>query len=623
MPEASIVVRAFNEEKHIGNLLRGIRQQSYRDYEIILVDSGSTDDTLNIAESYCDKIVEIESRDFTYGYSINVGCRNGNGNYFVIISAHAMPVNEQWLGKLVSPFQDNAVAMVYGRHIGSKETKYSENRDFARIFHESPLKRRAPDYYANNANSALRASLWHEEPFDEYLTGLEDIAWAQHFMDKGYFVIYQPESAVYHIHDESWRQVYNRYRREALAANRIGLSHPPHGRKELRYFVSNLLGDITAAPFSSSGPRLGEIFQFRYHQWRGARDGWKHDIDLKQERYDLFYSGANRGVVITGRHSGELRDLPMPEMRPGDVLIKVMYAGVCQVDLDVHDGELEQYGKGLAKYPIVPGHEFSGEVVHVGANSTHLRPGDRVVGEGILSCGNCSLCQSGAPTACPKVRELGISNCDGAYARFLSLPARYLHKIPEKLDLVTACLTEPLAAVHKGLRRIAPFMQDGYTRCAVIGAGPIGNFMAQTLTVQEYPVVVFDNNLSRLGYLQAKMETRPNLDGLEQFNLIVEATGKTEVLRQVLNTSRAGTAVLLLGSNYGNITYNFVNLACQERVVVGSIGSTGEDFKWALDMLQEIDTAPLTQAILPLEEYAKAWSLHRSASHLKVILKAD
>lgn len=622
LPETSILIRAFNEQKHIGKLLRTLREQNYKDYEILLVDSGSIDNTLSIARDYCDQIHHIQSRDFTFGYSLNVGCRHSRGRYIAIVSAHAIPIHGDWLGSLVSHFRDERTAMVYGRHVGAEETKFSEKRDFSRFFGDTPLRRQSPPYYANNANSAIRKSLWEEHPFDEYLTGLEDIAWARHFIEKGYAVDYEPGAPVHHIHEESWHQVYNRYRREALAARRIGLDAPPHSRPGLWDFCRNVVRDSLALP-SSGLPALDTldgILKFRYQQWRGTREGWHHDIDLKRERNDLFFSGANQGVVVSGKQQAALKEMPMPEIKPGDVLIKVAYVGVCHTDLEIYDQELGYYKKGEARYPIVPGHEFCGEIVQVGANGGGFRIGDRVVGECLLPCGACPFCLSHQPSSCERRREVGVVNFDGAYARFLSMPAKSIHKIPDGLATKTACLAEPLAVVRKGLRRIAHRMKESGEPCAVLGAGPIGHLCAKVLAFLGHEVTVFDTNAERLKPLKAVAETSQALEGLSRFSVIVEATGRVEPLKKALQESRADATLLLLGFPYGDLPFNFEQLVAQEKAVVGSVGSAGEDFEWALETLPKLDVSPLTATVLALGEFSRAWEIQRSGKQLKVLL---
>src|SRR3989344_3991542 len=115
MPETSIIIRTHNEEKHIGNLLRAIKEQEYKDYEVIVVDSGSTDGTLDIASKHEAKIINIESRNFTFGYALNVGAEAASGKYLVMVSAHVLPRDKHWLSNMVITFNDENVAMVYGR----------------------------------------------------------------------------------------------------------------------------------------------------------------------------------------------------------------------------------------------------------------------------------------------------------------------------------------------------------------------------------------------------------------------------------------------------------------------------------------------------------------------------
>lgn len=620
MPQTSILIRAFNEQKHIGNLLAAIRRQRYKDYEIVLVDSGSTDRTLEIASADCDTVMHIESRNFTFGYSLNVGCENSKGEYIAIVSAHAIPRDDFWLEKLVEPFVRSTVAMVYGRHIGAQETKYSERRDFARLFDDRPRRSEAPHFYANNANSAVRRSLWREHPWDDFLTGLEDISWARHFIGKGYEVVYQPQAAVHHIHEESWHQVYNRFRREAVASRRIGLPEPPHASPKTFFFIRHLIGDTLARLVSPGSSSFSDIARFRYHQWKGAREGWTHDIDLKKERSDLFFSGANQAVVIAGRHQAMFTERPVPENKPGEVIVKVAFVGVCRTDIEIFEQELGYYKHGHANYPIVPGHEYSGEIVKVGLNSNGLSLHDRVVGEVLLPCGRCECCRRGELRACSNRREVGVVNLDGAYSTFVAVPSSSIHKIPNHLDLRTACLAEPLAVVKKGLRRADKMIRGSGEKSAVIGAGPIGNLCAQALKLAGHDVTVFDMNPSRLEYLPADIGRSTQSDDLTSFGLIVEATGHVGALRTVLTRSRADSTILLLGFPYGEIQYNFENVVAADRTIIGSVGAASEDFRWAIETLPKLDTEPFTRMVLPLRQYAQAWDLHRSGRQLKVLL---
>ncbi len=133
-PETSMVIRTLNKEKFLPDLLAAIKQQDYRDHEIIVVDSGSMGRTLEIATQKADKLLAIESRDFTFGHSLNVGIQQTSGKYIVIVSAHTLPFNDYWLGNLIKPLHDDTTAMAYGRQLGGRSSNFSEAQDIRRTF---------------------------------------------------------------------------------------------------------------------------------------------------------------------------------------------------------------------------------------------------------------------------------------------------------------------------------------------------------------------------------------------------------------------------------------------------------------------------------------------------------
>ncbi len=177
-PSCSVVIRCYNEAKHIGKLLDGIMQQTLDAVEIIVVDSGSTDNTLAIAAQYPTKIVHIPKEDFSFGRSLNMGCEAATSDIIAIASAHVYPVYQDWLAQLIAPFKDPRIALSYGKQRGADVTQYAEHRVFARWFPDESDKRQVHPF-CNNANSAIRRELWTEQPYDEDITGLEDLDWAK------------------------------------------------------------------------------------------------------------------------------------------------------------------------------------------------------------------------------------------------------------------------------------------------------------------------------------------------------------------------------------------------------------------------------------------------------------
>lgn len=288
-PRCSIVIRAFNEEEHIGRLLTGIGQQSVRDHEVILVDSGSTDATVAIASRYPVQVVHIPPEQFTFGRSLNLGISQARGRLIVIASAHVYPVYADWLERLLEPFEDPRVALTYGKQRGDATTKFSERQFFAQWFPErSQLRQDHP--FCNNANAAIRRDLWETHPYDETLTGLEDLAWARWAMDQGLEVSYVAEAEVVHVHRETPAQVYNRFRREAMAFKQIY----PEARFGLGAFLrlaaTNTVSDLWHALRQGElRANLRTILWFRLTQFWGTYQGYRTAGPVTNRLRQIFY----------------------------------------------------------------------------------------------------------------------------------------------------------------------------------------------------------------------------------------------------------------------------------------------------------------------------------------------
>ncbi|MCZ6855959.1 MAG: glycosyltransferase family A protein, partial [Gammaproteobacteria bacterium] len=209
----SVIVRTLNEETYLPGLLSSIRSQQLPDnytVEIIVVDSGSTDKTLDIARSHQCRVTHISQEDFSFGRSLNQGCDFAQGELLVFVSGHCLPTNELWLALLVKPLTDKSCSYSYGRQIGLSPTKFSEHRVFLKYYPSTSFLPQE-GFFANNANAALTKKLWHAHKFDESLTGLEDMHLAKQLVQSGYQIGYTADATVYHIHDESWLQVRNRF----------------------------------------------------------------------------------------------------------------------------------------------------------------------------------------------------------------------------------------------------------------------------------------------------------------------------------------------------------------------------------------------------------------------------
>ncbi|XOV89478.1 MAG: glycosyltransferase [Pseudomonadota bacterium] len=289
---ASIVIRTYNEETYLGELLEAIARQAGEvvQHEVVIVDSGSTDDTLLIAEKYGCRITHIHQEDFTFGRSLNQGCDFARGDILVFISGHCIPASDSWLDALCRPLVDGVVAYSYGKQQGKDTTKYSEELLFQKFY---PVYSKLPQegFFCNNANAAILRSAWQKFRFNEELTGLEDMHLAKLLVETDHKIGYVADAPVWHIHDESWQRVRIRYEREAYALQRImpevHFSLPDF----FRYFFSGVLADTAVALNEKVlHNKLMEIILFRFNHYWGTYQGSREMKRLKAERkHNYFY----------------------------------------------------------------------------------------------------------------------------------------------------------------------------------------------------------------------------------------------------------------------------------------------------------------------------------------------
>jgi len=282
-------------------LLDAIQHQTARPKEVVVVDSGSTDNTVRIALRKGVRVIHIDPREFSFGRALNRGAATAIGEILVIASAHTYPASDHWLELLLKPFDDPKVGLVYGCQRGDHCTKFSEHRIFQQWFpDESCDDQRHP--FCNNANSAVRRDIWAVMPYDEDVPGLEDIHWAKRAFDRGFKIVYRADAAVIHVHEESYAQIYRRYRREAMALRmvspweRMGLWHA------LSLLASAIRSDLCQAHKEDVLRRVfWSILCFRAVQYWGAYRGlrWRGTVtgDLRARLYYPKGYQARRSIT--------------------------------------------------------------------------------------------------------------------------------------------------------------------------------------------------------------------------------------------------------------------------------------------------------------------------------------
>lgn len=313
----SLIIRAFNEEEHIARLLTGVLQQSVRPREILLVDSGSTDATLSIAQQFPVRVLRLARSRFSFGRSLNLGCRAARGEFLVFASAHVYPLFQDWLEQLLAPFRDRRVGLAYGRQAGDSRTRFSERQVFGQWYPETSTRRQTTPF-CNNANAAIRRGLWQLHPFDEEIPALEDLEWGMWAVSGGHHLAYVAEAEVAHVHRETPSQVFNRYRREAMALK--------HLRPELHFGIPELVRLVASSGFKDARRAWGEglfpaalreIVWFRILQYWGTYQGFRLSGPLTDQLKKTFYYPQSATDRASARPRRALRVEYGPASRPG------------------------------------------------------------------------------------------------------------------------------------------------------------------------------------------------------------------------------------------------------------------------------------------------------------------
>jgi 2-desacetyl-2-hydroxyethyl bacteriochlorophyllide A dehydrogenase len=287
---------------------------------------------------------------------------------------------------------------------------------------------------------------------------------------------------------------------------------------------------------------------------------------------------------IDGARSATYQELPDPVIGPDEALLRVRAVAACGTDLEIYQGTMFYFTSGLAHYPVIPGHEWSGEVIAVGEKVRNVRPGDKVVGECTVACGRCEFCRRGWYNQCPNRRETGILDLAGGFADTMCYPAAYLH-VFEVLSFEEAALCETTAISVYAVKLVETCPAD---RVAVLGSGPIGLQAVQAAKAYgARQVVAIGGRASRRALareLGADATIDPRRQDVEQetlrvtegrkFDVVIEATGNPAVTADLLRIVRPRGRIALVGlfnSQKGEIDLDA--LVVNNITIRGSLGS--------------------------------------------------
>jgi len=313
-----------------------------------------------------------------------------------------------------------------------------------------------------------------------------------------------------------------------------------------------------------------------------------------------------RGVWLEEGTLSVREDLAIPEPAPGEALVRVLRAGVCNTDLELV--------RGYYPFTGVLGHEFVGQV----AQGPDELLGRRVVGEINAVCGSCRACAAGRSNHCENRTVLGIVGRDGAFAEYLALPVENLHALPQSLSLDAATFTEPLAAALEIQEQITVGSRD---RVLVAGAGKLGLLIAQTLALTGCDLVAVNRRPEKRALLRSRgiRVVGPDEVTSGAFDIAVEATGNPDGFALARRALRPRGTLVMKSTYAGALEVDVSSLVVDEITLVGSRCGP---FAPALELLAAgaVDVEGLIEHRFPLSDGLRAFEKAAEAGVLKVLI---
>jgi 2-desacetyl-2-hydroxyethyl bacteriochlorophyllide A dehydrogenase len=342
-----------------------------------------------------------------------------------------------------------------------------------------------------------------------------------------------------------------------------------------------------------------------------------------------------KAAEIVSTKKIQIAESLVPELTDDQVLVRVKYAGICGTDLKIYDGTIPYVKQGLLKYPVIPGHEWSGEVVKTGPKVAAFQKGDRVTGECHIGCAKCDDCISGRANICPNRIRMGIINHNGAFAQYAVVPERALHRLPPTVSDLEGALVEPLTIALYALDKLDTVAGS---HILVFGLGPIGILVSQVAKAMGAAYIIgvdVDENRLELGKrLGCDSVTSQKGEGLiaeiekitggHGVDIVVEATGVKSLLALAVDLIRPGGQISLLGLYDGKVEFDATQAITKDLKIYGNMASA-RVWERAIKLIasRRVDVKALVTHQFPFEEIPQAMhtAYYKLDDSLKVIVK--
>jgi 2-desacetyl-2-hydroxyethyl bacteriochlorophyllide A dehydrogenase len=336
-----------------------------------------------------------------------------------------------------------------------------------------------------------------------------------------------------------------------------------------------------------------------------------------------------KAVVVDAPNEVAYRELPEPTVGAGDVLVRSRAAGLCRTDIEMMTGVFTD--PRWVRFPLIPGHEWAGTVVDVGAGVESVRVGDRVVCEGFIVCHRCRRCRSGETQWCERIEALGFTR-PGGYAELVAVPERIVHRLPEHVSFDAGVLVEPASVVLRGLEKARPEPGEAV---GVIGVGTLGALAIALLALHSPSrIVAFGVRDEELELAQRLGATDILLAGdgtpeAEELDLVVETAGATVAVELATQLCRPGGRAVLLGIAGEGRTLTLPSdlLVSKDIALIGSIAYPASTWSRVVALLADgvLDLDPVVTHRFPISELEDALRLmdDRRGIVAKIVLEHE
>jgi L-iditol 2-dehydrogenase len=341
-----------------------------------------------------------------------------------------------------------------------------------------------------------------------------------------------------------------------------------------------------------------------------------------------------KAVVIERPHEASWVEVDTPTAGVGEVLVRSHAAGVCRTDLEMLTGGLTD--PRWVRFPLVPGHEWSGTIAELGEGVTDLDVGDRVVCEGMIPCNRCRRCKEGNTQLCLNYDQIGFTR-EGGYGEFVRAPRHVVHRLPESVSFAAGVLIEPASCVLRGLERARPRPGD---TIGVIGVGTLGS-LALTLSRLYSPGALVAYGLReeelemarRLGATATVHVDEEDAIAATQrtlstgLDLVVETAGAAAAVDLATQLVRPGGRVVLLGiAGAGQmLEIPADRIMFADMDVIGSCSYPTSSWSRVVRLLEHglVDLDPIVTHRFPAAQFADAFAVleERQGMVAKVLLE--